>query len=480
MSLRIALFLTALMGCCGVACDAQSPPGVASPDAAAAPRLASLSREFRELARKVNPAVVRVTSIGYHQLEDDESDEPGVAARQHSTGSGVIIDPNGYVVTNAHVVIGAHKAQVTILERPNAASGREGRGAVHRRGLLAEIVGLDLETDIALLKVQASGLSTLRLADSDSVEEGQIVFAFGSPMGLDNSVTMGVISSTARQFRPDDPMIYLQTDASINPGSSGGPLVDADGNVVGISTMILTQSGGNEGLGFAVPSSVVANVVDQLRQTGKVVRGEIGGVAQTISPALARGWRLPRDWGVVIGDVDPASTAARAGVQVGDVIEALNGRSVETARQFNVELYRPAAGATVGLDILRGEQKHHFNVRVREKDDDVKNYSDLASREENLIGELGVFVLDLTPRLRAKVAPERRDSGGVLVAAREADGPVFEDNFQSGDVIYAVNREPVKDVQSLREVLRRFKPGDALAIQIERDSRLRFVSFELP
>ena len=184
---------------------------------------------------------------------------------------------------------------MTILERPNAASGREGRGAVHRRGLLAEIVGLDLETDIALLKVQASGLSTLRLADSDSVEEGQIVFAFGSPMGLDNSVTMGVISSTARQFRPDDPMIYLQTDASINPGSSGGPLVDADGNVVGISTMILTQSGGNEGLGFAVPSSVVANVVDQLRQTGKVVRGEIGVVAQTISPALARGWRLPRD-----------------------------------------------------------------------------------------------------------------------------------------------------------------------------------------
>jgi serine protease Do len=299
-------------------------------------------------------------------------------------------------------------------------------------------------------------------------------------MGLDNAITMGVITSTARQFRPDDPMVYLQTDASINPGSSGGPLVDAEGNVVGISTMILTQSGGSEGLGFAVPSTVVANVVDQLRQTGKVVRGEIGVRAQAISPALARGWRLPRGWGVVVGDVDPDSAAASAGLQVGDVIEALDGRSVETARQFSVGLYRPADGATVRLDVLRGGQKLHFDVRVREKNDDVRNYRDLASREENLIPELGVFVLDLTPRLRAKVAPERRESGGVLVAAREAEGPVFEDNFQSGDVIYAVNREQVKDVQSLRKALRQFKPGDALAIQIERDSRLRFISFELP
>ncbi len=478
--MRIVLLLIALMGRCAVVGYAQSPPAGAAPIAADITRLASLSREFSELARKVNPAVVRVTSIGYRQLEDDESDEPGIAARQHSTGSGVIIDPNGYVVTNAHVVLGAHKAQVTILERSSAAPGREGRGGVHRRGLQAEIVGLDLETDIALLKVAENGLPALRLADSDTVGEGQLVFAFGSPMGLDNSVTMGVISSTARQFRSDDPMVYLQTDASINPGSSGGPLVDAGGNVVGISTMMLTQSGGSEGLGFAVPSSVVANVVDQLRQTGKVVRGEIGVLAQTISPALAQGWRLPRDWGVVLGDVDPDGAAARAGLLVGDVIEALNGRSVETARQFNVGLYRPSDGATVRLDVLRGGQKLHFQVRVREKDDDVRNYSDLASREENLIPELGVFVLDLTPRLRAKVAPERRESGGVLVAAREADGPVIEDSFQSGDVIYAVNREQVKDVPSLRKALRRFKPGDSLAIQIERDSRLRFVSFELP
>ena len=480
MSLRNVLFFLALMGPGVLTSSAQSPPGAASPEAGAGSRLASLSREFRELARRVNPAVVRVSSIGYHQLDEDESDETGVAARQHSTGSGVIIDPDGYVVTNAHVVLGARKAQVTILERGSGLSGREGRGPAHRRSLQAQIVGLDLETDIALLKVPEKGLPALRLADSDAVEEGQFVFALGSPQGLDNSVTMGVISSTARQFKPDDPMFYLQTDASINPGSSGGPLVDADGNVIGISTMILTQSGGSEGLGFAVPSNVVANVVDQLRQTGRVVRGEIGVLAQTISPALAKGWGLPRDWGVVIGDVDPDSAAAHAGLQIGDVIQALNGRALETALQFNVGLYRPGSEGAVQLDVLRGSQVRHVKVRVREKDDDVRNYGDLASREENLIPEIGIFALDLTPALRAKVAPERRERGGVLVAAREADGPVIEDSFESGDIIYALNREAVKDVESLRKMLGRFKPGDALAVQIERDGRLRFVSFELP
>jgi len=479
LSSKFVLLAALLMTWCVLHGQAQSATAGGSSDSVT-PRLSSLSREFKELARKVNPSVVRVSSIGYHPLEEDESDEPGVAARQHSTGSGVIIDPDGYVVTNAHVVMGARHAQVTILERAQGASGRPGRGPLHRRSLQAEIVGLDLETDIALLKVPEKGLPALRLADSDTVEEGQFVFAVGSPMGLDNSITMGVVSSTSRQFHPDDPMVYLQTDASINPGSSGGALVDSEGDVVGISTMILTQSGGSEGLGFAVPSTVVANVVDQLRQTGKVVRGEIGVRVQAISPALARGWRLPRDWGVVVGDVDPDGAAARAGVQVGDVIDTLNARNVDSPRQFNVGLYRPADGAAVRLDVLRGEKKLHFNVRVHEKDDDLRTYSDLASREENLIPELGVFVLDLTPKLRAKVAPDRRDSGGVLVAAREADGPEFDDNFQSGDVIYAVNREPVKDVQALRKVLRQFKPGDALAIQIERDSRLRFVSFELP
>ncbi len=451
----------------------QAPSGVS--------RLSMLSAEFRDLARKVNPAVVRVSSIGYRQLDEDESDEPGVASRQQSSGAGVIIGPDGYIVTNAHVVLGAQKVQVTILERSAAAPGRPGGPeTVRRRALRAEIIGIDMETDIALLRVAEKGLPSLKLADSDTVDQGQIVFAFGSPLGLDNSVSMGVVSSTARQFKTDDPMVYLQTDASINPGNSGGPVVDAAGDVVGISTMILSQSGGSEGLGFAVPSNVVSNVVDQLRETGSVVRGEIGVEVQTISPALAAGWKLPRDWGVVVADVDPESEAAKAGLQVADVIQTLNGRLVETSRQFNVGLYRPARGANVRLDVLRGKQHLFFNVRVRERNDDERNYSDLASREENLIPELGIFAIDLTDRLRARIAPERKDHGGVLVAAREADGPALDDNFQSGDVLYAVNRESVMDVAGLRALVKKLKPGDSVAAQVERQGKLRFVSFELP
>jgi serine protease Do len=444
-------------------------------------RLSLLSAEFRQLARKVNPAVVRVSSIGYRQLDEDESDERGVASRQQSSGAGVIISPDGYIVTNAHVVLGAQIVQVTVLSRSAAAPGRPGGPEiVRRKALRAELVGLDLETDIALLKVSEKGMPALRLADSDSVDQGQIVFAFGSPLGLDNSVSMGVVSSTARQFKPDDPMVYLQTDASINPGNSGGPVVDAAGDVVGISTLILSQSGGSEGLGFAVPSNVVINVVEQLRETGRVVRGEIGVVVQTISPALSRGWKLPRDWGVVVADVDPESEAARAGLQVADVIQTLNGRLVETSRQFDLGLYRPARSGTVRLEVLRGGAHLNFNMKVRERNDDERNYSDLASREENLIPELGIFAIDLTDRLRARIAPERHDHGGVLVASREADGPALEDNFQSGDVLYALNREQVKNVAGLRTLVKKLKAGDPVAVQVERLGKLRFVSFELP
>ena len=454
------------------------PSGAAAQPSPLPSRLSLLSAEFRQLARKVNPAVVRVTSIGYRQLDEDESDEPGVASRQQSSGAGVIIRPDGYIVTNAHVVLGAQKVQVTLLARSASAPGRPaGPEAVFRKAMRAEIAGLDMETDLALLKVAEKDLPALKLADSDTVAQGQIVFAFGSPLGLDNSVSMGVVSSTSRQLKADDPMVYLQTDASINPGNSGGPVVDATGDVVGISTLILSQSGGSEGLGFAVPSNVVSNVVTQLRETGRVVRGEIGVVVQTVSPPLAQGWKLPRDWGVVVADVDPESEAAHAGLQVGDVIQTLNGRLVETSRQFDLGLYRPATGGNVRLEVLRGKEHLSYNVRVRERNDEERNYSDLASREENLVPELGIFAIDFTDSLRARIAPERQDHGGVLVAAREADGPELEDNFQSGDVLYAVNRQAVKDVAGLRLLVKKLKPGDPVAVQVERQGKLRFPQF---
>jgi serine protease Do len=435
--------------------------------------LSQLSAGFQQLSRRVQASVVRVNSVGYRQLEPEESEEPGVAARQQSSGSGVIIDPEGLIVTNAHVVVGSQRVQVTLPPRPGEARARS-------RTLRAEVVGLDLETDVALLRVAEKGLPALEMADSDRVEQGQLVFAFGSPLGLDNSVTMGVVSSPARQLRPDDPMIYIQTDAPINPGNSGGPLVDTEGRVIGINTMILSQSGGNEGIGFAVPSNVVANVVDQLRRSGRVLRGDIGATVQTITPTLAEGWKLPRDYGVVVSDVEPEREADAAGLKVGDVILTLNGRELDNARQFNVSLFRPAAGETMTLEVLRGSKRLKLSVQVAERHDEASTYAELASREENLIPELGIFAVDLTPALREQLAPARSESGGVLVAARHADSAVLEEGFRAGDLIYAVNRVPVRSVAELRAFLKKQKSGTALAFQVERGGRLRFVSLELP
>ncbi len=440
-----------------------------------AARLSELSAGFQQLSRRVNGSVVKVSTVGYRQLDPEESEEPGVAARQQSAGSGVIIDSEGLIVTNAHVVVGAQRVQVTLPPAPGESASR-GR----TRTVRAEIVGLDLETDVALLRVAEKGLPVLELADSDHVEQGQLVFAFGSPLGLDNTVTMGVVGAPARQLRGDDPMIYIQTDAPINPGNSGGPLVDTEGRVVGINTMILSQSGGNEGIGFAVPSNVVANVVEQLRRTGRVIRGEIGVTVQTITPALAEGWRLPQAWGVVIADVEPEGEGERAGLRVGDVILTMNGRPLEDARQFNVSLYRPAVGETIALEVLRGSRRLKLAVQVAERHDEASTYAELASREENLIAELGIFAVDLTPALREQLAPARSETGGVLVAARHADSAVLDEGFRAGDLIYAVNRTAVRTTAELREFLRKQKPGAPLAFQVERSGRLRFVSFELP
>lgn len=455
-------------------------PSVSAQDRSPAPppQLSDLSSSFRAISRRVNPSVVRVVAVGYRPVEDDESDDPGVAARQQSSGSGVIIDPSGYIVTNAHVVIGAQRVQVTLAARPEEGTRRSilqpaGRTA---RG---KVVGLDLETDVALIKIDEEGLPALKLADSDKVEQGQIVLAFGSPLGLDNTVTMGVVSSAARQFKVDDPMIYIQTDAPINPGNSGGPLVDTEGNVIGINTLILSQGGGSEGLGFAVPSNIVSNVADQLIKGGRVVRGEIGISTQTISPALAAAWRLSRNWGVVVSDVEEGGPGAEAGLRVGDIILSLNGRTMENARQFNVNLYRPTIGLRVQLEILRGTQKSHAEVKVVERSDETERLETIGSDEKNLISELGIFALDLTPKLREQLSQLRKERG-VLVTARSADGPLLEEGFRVGDVIYAVNREPTPNVDRLRAILKKLKSGEPVALQIERSGRLRFIAFDLP
>jgi serine protease Do len=271
--------------------------------------VAGLSAAFERLVEKVSPAVVQVFATSY-ATPSDEEESSSLVTTERTTGSGVVLDPSGYIVTNAHVVEGAIRLQVEIPSTGRTAPPE--RSILKRRGRLigAQIVAVDRETDLAVLKVEGTNLPTVVLGDSDTLRPGQIVMAFGSPLGLNASVTMGVVSAVARQLEPEDPMIYVQTDAPINPGNSGGPLVDAEGRVVGINTLIYSQSGGHEGIGFAAPSNIVRNVFDQIRKTGRVRRGEIGVEAQTITPLVAEGLGLSQDWGVVVADVERSCSPA--------------------------------------------------------------------------------------------------------------------------------------------------------------------------
>ena len=297
--------------CCFSAKDsrAQSAQANQSPDA-----LHQLSSSVEELVKRVSPSVVQVLATGFGPMQEGDSSEAAlVIGRLSSIGSGVIVDPDGYILTNAHVLRGAQRVQV-ILPSPLAGASPD-LSTLSARGRIMEarIVGLSREIDLAVLKIKAKGFPALPIAKYSNLRQGEMVFAFGSPGGLQNSVTMGVVSAVARQPDPDSPMVYIQTDTPINPGNSGGPLVDVDGELVGINTFILTQSGGNEGLGFALPSGVVAVAYPQLRKFGHFHRGEIGINVQTITPNLAAALGLGKEQGVIVSDVMPGSSAESAG-----------------------------------------------------------------------------------------------------------------------------------------------------------------------
>jgi serine protease Do len=430
--------------------------------------LGSLSRDLQALSDRIKPAVVQVLITGYAPAD-------GQLVKQRASGSGVILDPDGYVITNAHVVQGARRVQVALA---GLASGPPGARSILKapgRVVGAVVVGTDVETDLAVLKVDEKGLPVLAFGDSEALRPGELVLAFGSPLGLENSVTLGVVSAVARQVRPEDRMIYVQTDASINPGNSGGPLVDVQGRVVGINTFIYSQSGGSEGIGFAAPSNIVRNVFDQIRRTGRVHRGEIGVRVQTVTPALAAGLGLRQDWGVVLSDVPPDGAAARAGLRIGDLVLKLDGKVMENARQLEVDLYPRVPGGSVSLEVLRGAERLPFVVTVAERPGDPERFADRVTPERNSVARLGVLALDLDEAV-ALLLPPLRARAGVVVAT--ADGRSGRDPLQPGDVIYSVNQEPVTGVEGLRQVLDRIRPGAPVVLKVERGGELRFLVIE--
>jgi serine protease Do len=289
---------------------------------------------------------------------------------------------------------------------------------------------------------------------------------------------MGIVSSTGRQIKADDPRMYIQTDAPINPGNSGGPLVDMDGKVVGLNTFIFTQSGGSEGIGFAVPSRTVRNVYDQILKDGHVHRGHIGVVVQSITPVLAKGMGLTQDWGVIVSDIESDGPAADSGLKIGDVVKTLNGREMESASDFENAVFRLNLSQTVDLGLLRGGDSIHVTVPVHQREDDPQRFADLVNPESNLVDKLGILVIELNGRLTSML-PDLRHDFGLVVAARSPNAPYSGPSFEPGDVIYELNGTPVVSVKLLRDILASKKPGDAVVLQIERDSKLVYLPIEL-
>ena len=417
--------------------------------------LADVNASIDALTKKVWPSVVQILVSSY-TAQGGRGDGNVVIARARSTGSGFIIDPEGFIMTNAHVVNGAQRVEV-VLPADNAdgtlATALAGRG----RTVTARIIGIASELDLALIKVDGMRLPALPLATYTEVRQGETVFAFGSPIGLRNSLSHGLVSAVARQVDPDSPQIYVQTDAPINPGNSGGPLVNIRGEVVGVNTFIMSQSGGNEGLGFAVPSATVRTAFRQLKQYGALRRQEAGISMQTITPAMATALKLARDNGVIVSDVWPGGPAAAAGLEVGDILVSMDGQVADNLPTVTYNFRLRDSAENVQLVVLRSGVEKRLSVAAVEQRSDFDSLAGMADPEKNLVSELGILGVEIDQRIAA-TAPQLRGPRGIIVVARAA-GATSEVPLLPGDIVRSINNQPTATLQAARDLMRGLKPG---------------------
>ena len=385
--------------------------------------------------------------------------------REHSLGSGVIVNSAGYVLTNSHVVEGATDIKVALSDK---------------RELSGQIVGIDPGTDLAVVKIPTDHLSVLPFADSTKVEVGDIALAIGNPFGLGRTVTMGIVSAVGRGgLGIEDYEDFIQTDASINPGNSGGALVNARGELIGVNTAILSPSGGNLGIGFAVPSNMVRDVMSQIIKTGKVTRGFLGVSIQDVTPDLATALKLGQTRGALIGGVEPNGPAAKAGVQSGDVIVEANGKPIDDSRELRLMVSEMPPGTQVSMRVLHDGQTRNVTLTLGEMP--VKETAKVAPRQKPAPPEpaqprLGVAVTEVTPDL-AKHLKLPANIKGVIVADIEEDSAAAEAGLQIGDVIQEVNRKPVRTIAEFESQITASR-AESILLLVNRDGHTRFIAIK--
>ncbi len=458
--------------------SADAPAARASAPAArpaAAPMAAGLPADgFTSIVADYGPAVVNVTiegttkvasnSFGFPDLKPGDpfydffrgfrNQAPqGGSVPVRGEGSGFIISSDGYILTNAHVVDHADEVKVRLTDR---------------REFKAKVVGSDRQSDVALLKIDAKDLPTVKLGNSRDAQVGEWVVAIGSPYGFENSASAGIVSAKARSLPDSSYVPFIQTDVAVNPGNSGGPLFDLSGRVIGINSQIYSQTGGYQGLSFAIPIEVALNVKDQLLQHGHVTRGHLGVTVQEVNATLASSFGLDRPRGALVASVDPDSPAQKGGIKVGDIILKFNGNPIERSIDLPLLVANTPPGHRASIEVWRKGTARTLEVATNES----KN-QDVASNDESPAngGRLGLAVRPLTGDEKS----EDGGKGGLMV--EQVGGAAERAGVQPGDIVLALNGTPVRTVQELRDQVS--KSGKHVALLIERNDHQLFVPVDL-
>jgi Do/DeqQ family serine protease len=432
----------------------RSTSAASSPQSSPAGHSALPTQSYADVVDRVAPAVVTIHAarrVHAPQMQEFFNDPMfrqffgpggGVTPRGNQTqkqmalGSGVIVTADGHIITNHHVVDGAEEISVDLNDR---------------RHFDAKLIGSDSPSDLAVLKIQASNLPVLSLGDSDKVRVGDICLAVGNPLGVGQTVTMGIISAKGRATEQGNRNFedFLQTDAAINQGNSGGALVNTQGELIGINSQILSPSGGSIGIGFAIPSNMARNVMDQLTKNGRVSRGRLGVNIQEITPELAQSMNLKDSRGVLVSGVEPGMPAEKAGIREGDVITAVNGARVDDSNSLRNRIAAMSPGTDVALTVLRDGHEEQLHAKLIElKDDNEAAASEGGGEKQSGGGQLGISVEPVTADMASRL--KLKKTQGVVISDIEPNSPAAEAGLQPGDVILEVNHQPVKSGADIR------------------------------